>query len=428
MTPHAHPIVVKKFGGSSVADVARIQAVAAHVVAAHRSGQRVVAVVSAMGSTTDELVRLAAAVTDSPDRREMDMLLTAGERITMSLLAMAIRDLGVAATSLTGSQSGLITNDQQGSARIIEVRPYRVEDALRAGHVVIVAGFQGVSYRREVTTLGRGGSDTTAVALAAALGAQCAEIYTDVDGVYTADPRTELSAQRLATLDYDTMLDLARAGARVVGAEAVAYARDQGIALYIRASDHREGETLVRIHAPEGPPQLCGVAVRREALVCDFGPEAAGFSRGSPDASGSLGGADSTNSRNAELDEILAAAGQTIVLQSTVHADQRGARHLWVARSPGDKSGDSHRAWLARLDAALPPTSRVYSGALVTAVWSGPILGHEPFAAVVAAARAVTDVLCSAQCGSSALLIVAEDAADSVVSALLSSFGTASDS
>lgn len=261
------PILVKKFGGSSVADVGHIKAVAEHVVAAHGQGHAVVVVVSAMGKTTDSLVSLAQEVTDRPDPREMDMLLTAGERISMSLLAIAIRALGVPATSLTGSQSGIITNDFQGGARIVEVRPYRVEDALREGHVVIIAGFQGVSYRREVTTLGRGGSDNTAVALAAALGAESCEIYSDVDGVYSADPKRVVGARRLTQLSHDEMIEMARAGAKVLAEEAVAYARLKGIALYVRASDGRPGETMVRCHAAAAPSRISAVAVRPDAVL-----------------------------------------------------------------------------------------------------------------------------------------------------------------
>lgn len=260
-------IVVKKFGGSSVADVASVKTVAEHVVAEHRRGRAVVVVVSAMGKTTDSLVKLAQEVTDQPDRREMDMLLTAGERISMSLLAIAIRALGVPATSLTGSQSGIITNDFQGGARIVEVRPYRVEDALREGHVVIVAGFQGVSYRREVTTLGRGGSDTTAVALAASLGAEACEIYSDVNGVYSADPKRISGGRHLAELSHEEMIELARAGAKVLAEEAVAYARLKGIALYVRASDGRKGETMIRRHAPSDRSRISAVAIRPDALL-----------------------------------------------------------------------------------------------------------------------------------------------------------------
>src|SRR5499433_3917963 len=181
-------IVVQKYGGSSVADVSRIEQVAERVVRTAREGARVCVVVSAMGKTTDELIALARQITEAPPRRELDMLLSTGERIAMALLAMAIEKRGLEAISFTGSQSGIITNDRHSGARIIEVRPIRIQDELERNKVVIVAGFQGMSYRREITTLGRGGSDTTAVALAAALGASC-EICSDVDGVYTADPR-----------------------------------------------------------------------------------------------------------------------------------------------------------------------------------------------------------------------------------------------
>lgn len=262
--------VVKKFGGSSLRDTERVRAVAAHIAKAHSEGKGVVVVVSAMGKTTDELMRLAHEVSPQPDRRELDMLLTAGERISMALLAMAVRDLGVPATSLTGSQCGIITNDRPGAARIVEVRPYRVEDALTAGHVVIVAGFQGVSYRREVTTLGRGGSDTTAVALAAAVGAEACEIYSDIDGVYTADPRVIIDAHRLSSLSHDEMLELARAGAKVLAEDAVAWARLNRVALFVRASDGRPGETLVRLDPAEPHTGVVGVACRPDARLWTY--------------------------------------------------------------------------------------------------------------------------------------------------------------
>jgi aspartate kinase len=196
------PTVVQKYGGSSVADVEKIQKVADRVAATQQAGKQVVVVVSAMGDTTDELLALARKVTDSPLRRELDMLLSAGERISMALLSMALNARGVPAVSFTGSQSGIVTNDSHTNAQIVEVRPFRVLDELERGKVVIVAGYQGVSYKKEVTTLGRGGSDTTAVALAAALDAEACEIYSDVEGVYTADPRVVPEAQRLSELSY----------------------------------------------------------------------------------------------------------------------------------------------------------------------------------------------------------------------------------
>src|SRR5579883_2931090 len=193
-TPKQRPIVVQKYGGSSVADVEKLRRVASRVVATVEKGYRVCVVVSAMGKTTDELLKLAHSVTQSPPRRELDMLLSTGERIAMALLSMAIAELGHEAISFTGSQSGIITSDRHTGARIVEVRPYRVQDELERGKIVIVAGYQGVSYKKEVTTLGRGGTDTTAVAMAAALSAEACEIYSDVDGVFSADPRVVPSA------------------------------------------------------------------------------------------------------------------------------------------------------------------------------------------------------------------------------------------
>lgn len=252
-------IVVQKYGGSSVADVARIQRVADKVAAAKAAGRDVVVVVSAMGDTTDELLALARQVTDRPARRELDMLLTAGERISMALLSLALNARQVPAVSFTGSQSGIVTNDDHTAARIVEVRPYRVQDELQRGKVVIVAGYQGVSYRRDVTTLGRGGSDTTAVALAAALDADC-EIYSDVDGVYSADPRVVPEARRLAELSYEEMQELAEAGARVLNAQAVEFAKQKGIAIYARATAGGPGETVVRKFPPRAPGRVAGVA------------------------------------------------------------------------------------------------------------------------------------------------------------------------
>src|SRR5438034_43852 len=230
------PIVVQKYGGSSVADVTRMRQVAERVMRTRRAGHDVVVVVSAMGDTTDELLALAKQVSPNPDRRELDMLLTAGERIAMALLSMAIRELGGDAISFTGSQSGIITNDRHVDARIIEVRPFRVQDELARGKIVVVAGYQGVSYRKEVTTLGRGGSDTTAVAMAAALDAEYCEICSDVDGVYSADPRVVSAARRIGTLSYEETQEMAEAGAKVLNAQAVEFAKEKGIAIYARAT------------------------------------------------------------------------------------------------------------------------------------------------------------------------------------------------
>jgi len=252
-------VIVQKYGGSSVADVGRIQKVADRVAATRASGQDVVVVVSAMGDTTDELLGLARKVTESPARRELDMLLSAGERISMALLSMALNARNVPAVSFTGSQSGIITNDAHTNARIVEVRPFRVQDELARGKVVIVAGYQGVSYKKEVTTLGRGGSDTTAVALAAALDAEACEIYSDVDGVYSADPRVVDEARRLSEISYEEMQELAQAGARVLNAQAVEFAKERGIALYARATAGGPGETIVRKLPPRAPGSVAGV-------------------------------------------------------------------------------------------------------------------------------------------------------------------------
>ena len=232
----AMSIVVQKYGGSSVADISKLKRVAARVVATARAGHRVCVVVSAMGDTTDELIGLARQISGAPPRRELDMLLSCGERISMALLSMAIAELGEEAISFTGSQSGIMTNDRHSGARIIEVRPVRIQDELERGRIVIVAGFQGVSYKREITTLGRGGSDTTAVALAAALGAEYCEICSDVDGVYSADPRVVDAPRLLAALSCDEMQELAEHGARVLNPQAVEFARKAGIAIYARAT------------------------------------------------------------------------------------------------------------------------------------------------------------------------------------------------
>ena len=239
-------IVVQKFGGSSVATMDKLKAVAKKIVDTKREGYGVVAVVSAMGNTTDELLELARQASPDPSRRELDMLLSVGERISMALLSVAIHSLGEEAISLTGSQCGIITTHSHSNARIIDVRPFRVQDELEAGNIVIVAGFQGTSYKREVTTLGRGGSDTTAVALAAALGAERCDIYSDVDGIYNADPRVVEDAQRLAEISYEEMQELARQGARVLHSRAVEFARAKQIAIYARSTFEDGGGTVVK--------------------------------------------------------------------------------------------------------------------------------------------------------------------------------------
>jgi len=239
-------IVVQKYGGTSVADTDRITRVAERVAAAKREGHDVVVVVSAMGKTTDQLLQQAHEISAIPPGRELDMLLTAGERISMALLAMAMHELGYTALSLTGSQAGIITDTSHGKARIIDITPGRIHDGLQAGHVVIVAGFQGVSRdSKDVTTLGRGGSDTTAVALAAALGANVCEIYTDVDGVYTADPRLVPNARRLSRLSHEEMLEMAASGAKVLQVRSVEYARNHGVTVHVRSSfSYTEGTVV----------------------------------------------------------------------------------------------------------------------------------------------------------------------------------------
>jgi aspartate kinase len=261
------PVVVQKYGGSSVGDVGKIRRVAEKVAARRQAGSEVCVVVSAMGDTTDELLALAHQVSAAPPRRELDMLLSAGERISMALLSMALQERGVAAISFTGSQSGIITTEAHASARIVEVRPLRVHAELEAGKVVIVAGYQGVSRGKEVTTLGRGGSDTTAVALAAALGADC-EIYSDVAGVFTADPRLVPDARRLDELSYEEMQELAQAGAKVLNAQAVEFAREKGIEIHARSTFGPPDETVVR--GGSHPERLAGVAVQRELALLSF--------------------------------------------------------------------------------------------------------------------------------------------------------------
>ena len=253
-------IVVQKYGGSSVADVARLERVAEKVVETRRAGADVVVVVSAMGKTTNELLALAHQVDASPPRRELDMLLTTGERVSMALLSMAIQKRGEDAISFTGSQSGIITNDRHFDARIIEVRPFRIEDELARGRIVIVAGYQGMSYRREITTLGRGGSDTTAIALAAALGAERAEIYSDVDGVYSADPRIVPDARHLPELGYEAMQEMAESGARVLNSTAVELARRARIAIHARSTFAPGRETVVHEAAATDASAVVGRA------------------------------------------------------------------------------------------------------------------------------------------------------------------------
>ena len=238
--------LVMKFGGTSVADPERLKAVARRIVAARETGHRVVAVLSAMGDTTDRLVGLAYEVSAKPHPRELDMLISVGERISCALAAMAIHDLGHEAISLTGSQAGIVTDTVHTKAKIVDIRAKRIHEALDEDRIVLVAGFQGVSTGKEITTLGRGGSDTTAVALAAALGAEACEIYTDVDGVYTADPRIVPEARRLAAVSYEEMLEMSASGAKVMALRSVEFARNHGVTLHVRSTFTESEGTWIR--------------------------------------------------------------------------------------------------------------------------------------------------------------------------------------
>jgi aspartate kinase len=281
-------VVVQKFGGSSLADLEKLGRVADLVMATRRAGHGLVVVVSAMGKTTDGLLELAHKAARmgaetallEPPRRELDMLVSTGERVSMALLSIALRARGGDAVSFTGSQSGIITNDRHFDARILEVRPFRIEDELERGRIVIVAGYQGMSYRREITTLGRGGSDTTAVALAAALGAERCEIYSDVDGVYTADPHRVGTAEHLPEIDYETMQEMAECGAKVLNARAVEWARRHRVLIAARrTSDFANGsgrETRVVPMTADSGRTRAVVGERKVALLRGDARSAAG--------------------------------------------------------------------------------------------------------------------------------------------------------
>lgn len=257
-------IIVQKYGGSSVADVEKLKKIAQIISAVKKQGHDVVVVVSAMGKNTNMLIEMARQLSPNPEKRELDMLLSTGERISMALLCIALNDLGVKAISLTGSQSGIITNDRHNNASVIEVRPFRVQDELAKGQVVVIGGFQGVSYKRDITTLGRGGSDTSAVAMAAALNADRCEIYSDVDGVYTTDPNLIKNAKHLPEISYEQVQEMAEAGAKVLNAQAVQFAKKAKIAIYARSTFDSARETIVREIAPTGRPEVIAVVQENE--------------------------------------------------------------------------------------------------------------------------------------------------------------------
>ncbi len=259
-------IIVQKYGGSSVATEDKLRHVAQKIVATRRRGHDVVAVVSAMGSTTNDLLRLARHLADDPSRRELDMLLSSGERISMSLLSMAIQDLGADAISLTGPQSGIQTTDRHYNSRITAVEPERLRAELARDRIVVVAGFQGENTRGETTTLGRGGSDTTAVALAAALDAERCEIYSDVDGIYSADPRIVDGATRLQEISYEEMQELARHGAKVLAPRAVNYAWKHDVTIHARSTFSASGGTVIHGFNEKDDPEVIGVACHRDLI------------------------------------------------------------------------------------------------------------------------------------------------------------------
>lgn len=263
-------IIVQKYGGSSVSDFNKIKKIAQKVASVADKDTGVVIVVSAMGQTTNQFIEMAKEISDNPPRREMDMLLSTGERITMSLLCMALSELGVDSISLTGSQCGIITDDRHNNARIIEVRPFRVQDEIAKGKVVVVGGFQGVSYKRDITTLGRGGSDTTAVALAAALNAEKCEIYSNIDGVYTADPAVVDEAKHLPEISYQQMQEMSTSGATILNSQAVQFAKEKNIAIYARSTFKPGNETVIRNFPPGISKGVLAVVYERNIIKVHF--------------------------------------------------------------------------------------------------------------------------------------------------------------
>ncbi|WP_298229487.1 aspartate kinase [Gryllotalpicola sp.] len=306
-------LIVQKFGGSSVADAESIKRVAKRIIETRKAGHDVVVVVSAMGDTTDELADLAHQVTPMPDPREFDMLLTSGERISMALLAMAIRSQGYSAQSFTGSQAGMITDSRHGAARIVDVTPGRILDSLREGNIAIVAGFQGFSREsRDITTLGRGGSDTTAVALAAALDAAVCEIYTDVDGIFTSDPRVVPMARKIDRITSEEMLELAAAGAKVLHIRAVEYARRHGVTLHVRSSFSNAEGTLVINETAE----QYAARIARESTTSEDGtveePIISGIATDLSEAKITVVGVPDVRGKAAAIFNVVAGAGANV--------------------------------------------------------------------------------------------------------------------
>ncbi|PFG44498.1 aspartate kinase [Isoptericola jiangsuensis] len=312
-------LIVQKYGGSSVADAQSIKRVAKRIAEAKRAGNDVVVVVSAMGDTTDELLDLADQITATPPQRELDILLTAGERISMSLLAMAITNLGVRAKSFTGQQAGLITDAVHGRARIVDVVPHRIRETVERGQVAIVAGFQGVSSTNDVTTLGRGGSDTTAVALAAGLDADVCEIYTDVDGVFTADPRIVPNARKIERTTYEEMLELAASGAKVLALRSVEYARRYGVPVHVRSSfSGATGTMVVGTHGDLIDPNA---SHDQEEAMED--PIISGVAHDRSEAKITIVGVPDVPGQAARIFEVVAGAGANIdmIVQNVSAAD-----------------------------------------------------------------------------------------------------------
>jgi aspartate kinase len=365
----SRPIIVQKYGGSSVADVEKLGRVADRVVAEKRNGSDVVVVVSAMGKATDGLLALArqaaahANGSADPPRRELDMLLSTGERVSMALLSIAIQARGFEAISFTGSQSGILTSDRHFDARIIEVRPHRIEDELARGKIVIIAGYQGMSYRREITTLGRGGSDTTAVALAAALEAERCEIYSDVDGVYSADPRAVPDARHLPELSHEVLQEMAESGAKVLCAQAVEWARRAGIAVYARstfdAMDGSARQTIVRKFAPSESLTARGVVAESNVVLARLDEPAL-------------------------LDTWLGAASEANVVFKDLSVGARSASAVIPLLNVPDWAGAKRQ-----LLAAIPSLELVENVAVVSVVGDGLAGSPEPLRRFLAALRGV---------------------------------------